>query len=90
MRLFYDIFDIKREVEEEQEEEQLLLGSILLMVVGMLISGGAALQVRSSCSKYSKQMSPSGLTGAQRARIILDCNNLSGGGSSRWLDSLPL
>ena len=47
------------------------------MVVGMLISGAAALWVRSSYKKYSKQMSASGLTGAQTARMILDRNNLS-------------
>lgn len=53
------------------------LGYILLMVVGMLISGAAALWVRSSYSKYSKQQSASGLTGAQVARMILDRNGLS-------------
>src|SRR5215211_4801267 len=47
------------------------------MIVGALISGAAALWVRSSYSKYSKQMSMSGLTGAQVARTILDRNNLS-------------
>jgi len=47
------------------------------MIVGALISGAAALWVRSSYSKYSKQMSASGLTGAQTARMILDRNNLS-------------
>src|SRR5215211_7362612 len=47
------------------------------MIVGMLISGVAALWVRSSYSKYSKQRSASGLTGAQTARMILDRNNLS-------------
>jgi Zn-dependent membrane protease YugP len=52
-------------------------GYILLMIVGMVISGAAALWVRSSYSKYSKQMSASGLTGAQVARMILDRNGLS-------------
>jgi len=52
-------------------------GYILIMIVGMLISGAAALWVRSSYSKYSKKMSTSGLTGAQTARMILDRNNLS-------------
>ncbi len=52
-------------------------GYILIMVVGILISGAAALWVRSSYKKYSKQMSASGLTGAQVARMILDRNNLS-------------
>jgi Zn-dependent membrane protease YugP len=47
------------------------------MVVGMVISGAAALWVRSSYKKYSKQMSASGLTGAQVARMILDRNGLS-------------
>ena len=52
-------------------------GYILLMIVGMLISGAAALWVKSSYSKYSKQMSASGLTGAQVARTILDRNGLT-------------
>ncbi len=52
-------------------------GYIVLMVVGMIISGAAAFWVRSSYKKYSKQMSASGLTGAQTARMILDRNNLS-------------
>src|SRR3712207_5255477 len=47
------------------------------MIVGALISGAAAIWVRSSYSKYSKQMSASGLTGAQTARMILDRNNLT-------------
>src|SRR5919107_464801 len=47
------------------------------MVVGMVISGAAALWVRSSYKKYSKEMSASGLTGAQTARMILDRNGLS-------------
>jgi Zn-dependent membrane protease YugP len=53
------------------------LGYILLMVVGILISGAAALWVRRSYSKYSKEHSASGLTGAQVARMILDRNGLS-------------
>src|SRR5918911_597647 len=53
------------------------LGYILLIVVGMLISGAAALWVRSSYSKYAKVMSTSGLSGAQVARMILDRNGLS-------------
>ena len=52
-------------------------GYLLVMIVGALISGGAALWVRSSYSKYSKKMSMSGLTGAQVARMILDRNNLN-------------
>jgi Zn-dependent membrane protease YugP len=47
------------------------------MIVGMVISGVAALWVRSSYKKYSKQMSYSGMTGAEVARTILDRNNLS-------------
>jgi uncharacterized protein len=50
---------------------------LLVMIVGALISGAAALWVRSSYSKYSKKMSASGLTGAQTARMILDRNNLT-------------
>jgi uncharacterized protein len=52
-------------------------GYLLVMIVGALISGAAALWVRSSYAKYSKQMSASGLTGAQTARMILDRNNLT-------------
>jgi hypothetical protein len=52
-------------------------GYLLVMIVGALVSGAAALWVRSSYSKYSKQPSASGLTGAQVARTILDRNNLS-------------
>jgi len=47
------------------------------MIVGALVSGAAAIWVRSSYSKYSKKMSASGLTGQQVARTILDRNNLS-------------
>ena len=54
-----------------------MLGYIIVMVVGILISGAAALWVRSSYKKYSKQRSASGLTGAQTARMILDRNNLT-------------
>jgi uncharacterized protein len=52
-------------------------GYLIVMIVGALVSGAAALWVRSSYSKYSKQPSASGLTGAQVARTILDRNNLS-------------
>ena len=52
-------------------------GYILVMIVGFAISGAAALWVRSSYKKYSKEMSASGLTGAQTARMILDRNNLT-------------
>src|SRR5215212_6853982 len=47
------------------------------MIVGALISGAAAYWVRSSYSKYSKQMSASDMTGAEVARMILDRNGLS-------------
>src|SRR5918996_6443871 len=47
------------------------------MIVGFAISGAAALWVRSAYSKYSKQMSASGLTGAQTARMLLDRNGLT-------------
>src|ERR687894_636909 len=47
------------------------------MIVGIVISGAAALWVRSSYSKYSKQRSASGLAGAQTARMILDRNSLT-------------
>jgi Zn-dependent membrane protease YugP len=53
------------------------LGYILVMIVGIAISGVAALWVRSSYSKYSKQMSMSGLPGARVARMILDRNGLT-------------
>ncbi len=52
-------------------------GYLMIMIVGALISGAAALWVRSSYAKYSKQRSASGLTGAQTARMILDRNGLS-------------
>lgn len=55
----------------------MLGGYLLVMIVGALISGAAALWVRSSYAKYSKQMSHAGMTGAQVARTILDRNNLS-------------
>jgi Zn-dependent membrane protease YugP len=47
------------------------------MILGVLISGAAALWVRSSYKKYSKETSYSGLTGAQVARMILDRNGLT-------------
>jgi Zn-dependent membrane protease YugP len=58
-------------------QELSLSGYILVMVVGIAISGIAAIWVRSTYSKYSKQPSRSGLPGAQVARAILDHNNLS-------------
>ena len=50
---------------------------ILVMIAGALVSGAAALWVRSSYAKYSKRPSSSGMSGAQVARAILDRNNLS-------------
>lgn len=52
-------------------------GYIIVMIIGAAISGIAALWVRTSYSKYSKQPSASGLTGAQTARMILDRNGLT-------------
>jgi uncharacterized protein len=63
---------------ESSKEDQVGFGGYLLvMIVGALISGAAALWVRRAYSKYSKQLSASGLTGAQTARMILDQNGLS-------------
>ena len=50
---------------------------LLIMTVGALISGAAALWVRSSYARWSKQRSSSGLTGAEVARMILDRNGLT-------------
>ena len=52
-------------------------GYLLIMVLGMALSGIVAVWLRSTYSKYSKQMSRSGLTGAQAARQILDRNGLT-------------
>ena len=52
-------------------------GYLLIMIVGALISGAAALWVRSSYARWSKQQSSSGLTGAEVARMILDRNGLT-------------
>ena len=54
-----------------------MFGYIIVMVLGAVISGIAALWVKSSYSKYSKQQSNSGMTGAQVARSILDRNGLT-------------
>ena len=55
-----------------------MFGYVLVMIVGVVISGAAALWVRSSYKKYSKKASASGMTGAQVARAILDRNGLQG------------
>ena len=52
-------------------------GYIAIMILSMVISGVAAAWVKRSYSKYSKQMSNSGMTGAQVARSILDRNGLT-------------
>ncbi len=54
-----------------------MFGYIIVMILGAVISGIAALWVKSSYSKYSKQQSNSGMTGAQVARSILDRNGLT-------------
>lgn len=51
-------------------------GYILIMILGAIISGLAALWVRSSYAKYSQKFSASGMTGQQVARTILDRNGL--------------
>ena len=48
----------------------------LVMIAGAIVSGAAALWVRSSYSKWSKQIGTSGLSGAEVARAILDRNGL--------------
>ena len=53
-----------------------MIGYILVMIVGVVLSGIAALWVRSSYRKYSKRRSSSGKTGARVAREILDRNAL--------------
>jgi Zn-dependent membrane protease YugP len=51
-------------------------GYFLVMVLGAVVSGVAALWVRSSYSRWSKRISTSGLSGAEVARAILDRNGL--------------
>ena len=53
-----------------------MIGYFLVMILGALLSGAAALWVRSSYSKYAKHISASGLSGAEVARAILDRNGL--------------
>lgn len=52
------------------------LGWILVIVIGFVISGLANLWVKRAYSKFSKQQSRTGMTGAQTARSILDRNGL--------------
>ena len=52
-------------------------GYILVMIAGLVISGIASMWVKRSYSKHSKEMSASGMTGAQVARSILDRNGLT-------------
>jgi Zn-dependent membrane protease YugP len=54
-----------------------MLGFYLVMGIGLVISALAGLWVKSSYSKFSKQKSYSGMTGAQVARTILDRNGLT-------------
>lgn len=54
-----------------------MLGFYAVMILGFIISGLAGLWVKRSYSKYSKQMSNSGMSGAQVARSILDRNGLT-------------
>ncbi len=54
-----------------------MLGFYLVMGLGLLISALAGVWVKSSYSKYSKQRSYSGMTGAEVARTILDRNGLT-------------
>ena len=53
-----------------------MAGYFLVMVLGAVVSGVAALWVRSSYSRWSKRISTSGLSGAEVARAILDRNGL--------------
>ena len=54
-----------------------MLGFYLVMGIGLVVSALAGLWVKSSYSKFSKQKSYSGMTGAQVARTILDRNGLT-------------
>ena len=53
-----------------------MIGYFLVMVLGAVVSGIAALWVRSSYSRWSKRISTSSLSGAEVARAILDRNGL--------------
>ena len=53
-----------------------MMAYFLVMIAGAIVSGAAALWVRSSYSKWSKQIGTSGLSGAEVARAILDRNGL--------------
>jgi Zn-dependent membrane protease YugP len=53
-----------------------MIGYILVVVAGVVISGAAALWVRSSYKRYSKKASTSGMTGAEVAHTILERNSL--------------
>jgi Zn-dependent membrane protease YugP len=53
------------------------LGWILIIIIGAVISGLANLWVKRSYSKFSKEHSRTGMTGAQAARSILDRNGLN-------------
>lgn len=53
-----------------------MFGWFAIIILSAVLSGVASLWVKSAYSKYSKQMSNSGMTGAQAARAILDRNGL--------------
>ncbi|WP_240432446.1 zinc metallopeptidase [Rubrobacter indicoceani] len=53
-----------------------MFGYLIVMVIGLALGLLAQAWIKRSYSKWSKQMSRSGLTGAQTARMILDRNNL--------------
>ena len=54
-----------------------MLGFYVVMFAGMAISGVVAIWLKRTYSKYSKQRSYSGMSGAQVARAILDRNGLN-------------
>lgn len=54
-----------------------MFGWLAVIILSAVLSGIASLWVKSAYSKYSKQMSNSGMTGAQAARAILDRNGLT-------------
>ena len=54
-----------------------MLGFYVVMFAGMAISGVVAIWLKRTYSKYSKQKSYSGMSGAQVARAILDRNGLN-------------
>lgn len=53
-----------------------MFGYLIVMVIGLGLGLLAQFWIKRSYSTWSKQMSRSGMTGAQTARMILDRNNL--------------